>query len=283
MKYIVLANPKSTGNNWPTVRALLDRFVKHHDARLVFLGDSMFTGLRIREEGVIIAGGDGTFQAALNHKPFRKKAIGFFPLGAGNAVHASLHEQRKLLGLLSGKLVVKELDVLHIRWHNGSIDTVMFSMGVDALIMERTKRQSFLRSIDYAKAAADVSRKSHSWNATWVIDGKHHQGSFTNVLVGKIPYYGYAIKSIPGNVKFNDGKIYGLFSDGKMKPLDRMLHLFAMHFGLTKKGAFRCKSFTVEGEEFPIQGAGEFLGRTNKVIVRVLRKQRILAPSRQGI
>ena len=47
------------------------------------------------DQQIIIAGGDGSFESALNYKPFWKKRLGFFPLGAGNAFYSYFYKGKR--------------------------------------------------------------------------------------------------------------------------------------------------------------------------------------------
>src|SRR3989344_3064333 len=96
---IILANKKSSGYRDRYRRYLLGVFTKRRNAPIYYLSEkNLFSGVEknLRNiKNVIIAGGDGTFEAALNYKQLQNKSIGFFPLGAGNAFYSYFYKGKR--------------------------------------------------------------------------------------------------------------------------------------------------------------------------------------------
>ncbi|MBI2145943.1 CDP-alcohol phosphatidyltransferase family protein [Candidatus Woesearchaeota archaeon] len=87
---VILANPQSSAYNDRYRRHLLRLFAKRRGAEVHYLpaAPNMYRSVEKNiapTDNLIIAGGDGSFESALNYRPFWNKKLGFFPLGAGNA------------------------------------------------------------------------------------------------------------------------------------------------------------------------------------------------------
>ena len=104
-----------------------------------------------------------------------------------------------------------------------------------------------------------------------------------NFTLGKIPYIGYGIRALPGNVEPDDGNVYGsacinshsLFLN---KPV-RLWGLILGTLGLNRPPlfSFKAKKFEIKSEvPFPVQAGGEFLGYTHWVKIKVKRQQKVL-------
>ena len=106
---VILTNKRSRGYRNLYRRRLLKLFARRRKAEIIFLPETeqMFMGVEKKISGfsspshppphsfnspslhshshhIIIAGGDGSFEGALNYLPLKKESLGFFPLGAGN-------------------------------------------------------------------------------------------------------------------------------------------------------------------------------------------------------
>ncbi|MEK6900195.1 MAG: CDP-alcohol phosphatidyltransferase family protein, partial [Nanoarchaeota archaeon] len=136
-KIVILANKRSGGYRDVYRRHLLKKFAKRRNAAIYYLPpDNLFkdAGKITKDiDHIIIAGGDGTFEAALNHKPFHEKSLGFFPLGAGNSFYSYFYKGKKFEYLRS-RFQFNEvpLDVIEMRWRGGKKETLFLSAGIDA-------------------------------------------------------------------------------------------------------------------------------------------------------
>jgi diacylglycerol kinase family enzyme len=290
-KIVILANRKSRGYHDGYRRHLLKLFARRRGAEIIFLphDEDMFKGIEEEIKGVkhiIIAGGDGSFEGALNYKPFHSKALGFFPLGAGNAYYSYFYKGNRLEYLRSRfKFEEMELDILEMEWDKGKLQTGFVSLGLDADVLRMSSPRSIHGFRDYfvggVKVAAIVNPR-HIFNCK--VDGKKYK--FDNCVtftLAKIPYFGFGLKCLFGKTNPNNGLVYGLamvphrYSSFFNKAL-RLASLVLLNFGFNIASLpLRGKVFEVKSKKpFALQAGGEYLGFTKTVKVRVVRKQKVL-------
>lgn len=286
---VILANKKSGGYRDKYRRYLLSIFAKRRNAPIYYLsGKDLFSGIEKNIQGVknvVIAGGDGTFEAALNYKPLQSKRLGFFPLGAGNAFYSFFYKGKRFEYLRSRfRFHEVPLDVLELEWKGGKRETLFIGVGVDAEVAGaiQKKNHSFA---DYFSAGAKVAfgKKIH-YEIECTIDGKeHYWENCINLIIGKVPYLGFGIRSLLGNSKKNDGTILGMACVNTHSPFfNKALRLWAIF--LTQMGLAKAPLIPLKGKKFsveslkplPLQAGGEFLGHATKISVKVKRKQKVL-------
>ena len=288
---VILANKRSSGYYDIYRRRLLKVFSRRRKAQVYYLPfqKNMFKSVEKKislPKHLIIAGGDGSFESALNYKPFRKKSLGFFPLGAGNAFYSYFYRGNRFEYLRSRfQFLEKELDMLELSWEHGKIQTTFLSLGLDAEVMQLTKRTQQAGFWDYFVAGARGAVQAKAdYDFHVLVDGKKQQ--FENgitLTLAKIPYFGFGLRSLLGKVDPTDGKVYGsMVVNSHPKISNKLVRLWALlfaNFNLLKAPfvALKGKEIFVESAEpFPLQAAGEFLGYTSWVKVKVARKQKVL-------
>ena len=127
---MILANKRARGYKDKYRRRLLKVFAKRRKASVIHLPPKkkMFEDLgnKIKEnQQIIIAGGDGSFEGALNYKPFNDKLLGFFPMGAGNAFYSYFYKGKRFEYLRSRfNFREMKLDVLELEWEKGKKQTL---------------------------------------------------------------------------------------------------------------------------------------------------------------
>lgn len=288
---IILANRKSRGFKQRYRRHLLLKFARRRKVRIIYLPDqeNMFKGVGNKigkTKQIIIAGGDGTFESALNYKPFWKKSLGFFPLGAGNALYSFFYKGKRFEYLRSRfRFREIKLDILEINWDKGKRQSLFSSLGIDAEVIRQMKKRSQSGLFDYVLA---------SWKALWhskadfEIECKVDLDTFNwpnciNLIIGKIPYYGFGVRSLLGEIEENDGKILGISCLNTHSVfLNKALRLWAII--LTQLNFDKPPLYPVQGREFkikseeplPLQVGGDFLGYTHNLTAKVVRKQKVL-------
>ena len=287
---IILANKKSGGYQDKYRRYLLGIFAKRRNAPIYYLaGKDLFSGVEKNIQGtrnIIIAGGDGTFEAALNYKPLQNKNIGFFPLGAGNAFYSFFYRGKRFEYLRS-RFRFREvlLDVIGLEWDGRKRDTLFLSVGVDAEVARAfsgKKRHSFP---GYFSAGARVAfNKKIQYDLECLTDDKkYHWDNCINIILGKVPYIGFSVRSLLGNSKEDDGYIVGMACVNTHSPFFnkalRLWGIFLTQLGLAKAPLIPLKGkiFEIKSKNmFPLQAGGEFLGYTKWIKVTVKRKQKVL-------
>src|SRR3989344_3314342 len=276
---IILANKKSGGYRDKYRRYLLGVFAKRRNAPIYYLsGKDLFSGVatNVRKiKNIIIAGGDGTFEAALNYKPLQNKNIGFFPLGAGNAFYSFFYRGKRFEYLRS-RFRFREvlLDVIGLEWSGGRRETLFLSLGVDGEVVHvitHKERHSFP---DYFSAGAKVAfGKKAQYDLACTVDGrKYRWENAINLILGKVPYIGFGMRSLLGTIKKDDGYILGMACVNTHSPFfNKALRLWAIF--LTQMGLAKAPLIPLKGKEFavkskkpfPLQAGGDFIGRTKSV------------------
>ncbi len=292
-KIIILANRKSRGYKDGYRRRLLKVFSKRRNAPISFFNlrkTDMFSGidLKIKDyKQIVIAGGDGSFEGALNYKPLEKKSLGFFPLGAGNAFYSYFYKGKRFEYLRSRfNFREMKLDVLELEWEKGKKQTLFLSLGVDAEVMRLSSKNRTQHGLfDYVAASWKALFKAKGdYDFSCNIGGKEKMlENCVNFTFAKIPYIGYGIRALTGKVEPDDGNVYGSacinsHSHFFNKPV-RLWGLILGTLGLERPPlfSFKAKKFEIRSEvPFPLQAGGEFLGYTHWVKIKVLRKQKVL-------
>lgn len=290
-KIIVLANRKSSGYHDRYRRRLLRVFAKRRKALLHYLPQTanMFSGISAfvkNTKHIIIAGGDGSFESALNYTSFKKKSLGFFPLGSGNAFYSYFYKGKRFEYLRS-RFPFREmkLDIMEVTFNQRKTQTTFLSVGCDAEVIHYRFPQR-LGFFWYLWSSLQVIFQVKAQYALeCVVDGKKYTfPNCMNLTLAKIPYYGFALRSIVGEVKPHDGKVYGVAfvnTHAKIwnKPVRVLgLILAAMNLDRPPLVSLKGKRITVSSEQpFPVQAGGEFLGYTSELKVKVVRRQKVLA------
>ena len=245
-------------------------------------------GNKIKEnQQIIIAGGDGSFEGALNYKPFNDKLLGFFPMGAGNAFYSYFYKGKRFEYLRDRfPFHEMEMDVMELEWDQGKLQTTFFTIGVDSEVMKVVDQQrgdnGFLDAV-IASVKVIVKIKP-SYDVKCKIDGKEYfWKNLVNFNFGKIPYFGFGIRSLLGKIAPDDGNILGMACvNSHPKFLNKGLRLWGLVlviFGLSPSPLLPVKGreIVIESENLlPLQAGGEFLGYTHKLRAKVVRKQKVL-------
>lgn len=287
---IILANKKSGGYRDKYRRYLLGIFAKRRNAPIYYLSEkNLFSGVEKNIQGInniIIAGGDGTFEAALNYKPLQNKNVGFFPLGTGNAFYSFFYRGKRFEYLRSRfKFREAPLDVLQLEWQGGKRETLFLSLGVDGevvRVISHKKRHSFP---EYFSAGVKVAfEKLLQYDLECSVDGKkYHWSNAVNLILGKVSYIGFGIRSLLGNIRDDDDFILGMACVNTHSPFFnkalRLWAIFLTQLGLAKAPLIplKGKKFVIKSlKPFPLQAGGEFLGYTKWIKLEVKRKQKVL-------
>ncbi|MDP3733865.1 MAG: diacylglycerol kinase family protein [Nanoarchaeota archaeon] len=288
---VILANKRSRGYKSIYRRRLLRLFAERRNAPIFYLSNTknMFQNVEHKikdEKQIIIAGGDGTFESALNYRPFSKKSLGFFPLGAGNSFYSYFYKGKRFEYLRSRfEFQEMEMDILELEYNHKKTQTLFLSIGIDAEVVRYSRQRTQHGLSDYLAASWRALLHSRAdYNLTCSTDGRQYQWeNCINITIGKIPYYGFGVRSLLGKMKPGDRQIlalacintHALFLN---KPL-RLWALFLAAIHLPKSPLFPLQGteFVVRSDQpFPLQAGGEFLGYTTDIKVTVKRRQKVL-------
>ena len=290
-KIVILTNRKARGYMDRHRIKLLKKFASRRKAKLVYLPqtDDMFKNIAGKIRGfkhVIIAGGDGSFESALNCPQFKDKCLGFFPFGAGNAYYSYFYKGKQFEYLRS-RFQFREvpLDILELEYDGKKRQTGFLSAGVDSEVPRLTVERTENGFLDYFKAGWKGFKDSKAnYDFIVKIDGKkNYLKNCVTLTLAKIPFFGYGLRSLVGSTEMSNKKVYGLAivnSHTKLsnKPL-RLWTFLLTHLNMERDPLVPLlgKEFVVECKEpFPLQAGGEYLGFSQNIKVKVLRQQNIL-------
>ncbi len=292
---IILANKRARGYYDNYRRRLLYLFAKRRGAEIIFFPASknMYEGIdkeidkyKDKYDQVVIAGGDGSFESALNYLPLHVKTLGFFPLGAGNAFYSFFYKGKRYEYLRSRfPFKEKELDIVELEWSGGKRQTLFVNLGLDADVIRYSQDRTEHGFFDYVRGCWRALRKAPSRYDFWVeINGRKKE--FLNcptIILGKVPYFGYGIRSLVGRIKYADGQVHGLAVVNRHAPqLNKLLRVWALILGMFNVEipplvSFKGKEIIIKSSlPFPIQAGGEYLGEGAWVKLKVVRKQKVL-------
>ncbi|MBU0470045.1 MAG: hypothetical protein KKA62_00210 [Nanoarchaeota archaeon] len=289
---VILTNRKSGGYRNSYRRRLLRVFARRRKAIIKYLpsGEDMFVDVEKKITGakqVIIAGGDGSFESALNNNQLKKKSLGFFPLGAGNSFYSYFYKGKRFEYLRSRfKFQEVKLDVLELESELGKQETLFLSLGGDAEVTRRIKDKKHHKFSDYFLSSAKIAfgKIKVKYDLDCLVDGKKYcWKNCINLIIGKVPYIGFGIRSLLGELEDDDGKILGMACINTHSPIwNKSLRLWAIlltQLGFAKSPLLplKGKTFFIRSDNpFPLQAGGDFLGYTKWVKVKVKRKQKVL-------
>lgn len=288
---VIVANKRARGYYDSYRRRLLDLFAERRDAHIFFFPhqQNMYAGIEqtlAPYSRIVIAGGDGSFESALNHVPLNKKTLGFFPLGAGNAFYSFFYKGKRYEYLRS-RFPFKEidLDVIELEWSGGKRQTLFVNIGLDADVIRYSQDRTQHGFMDYIRGCwRSLQRAKSGYHFTVLANGKKKELlNCSTMVLGKVPYFGYGIRSLVGMVKPADGKVYGAAVVNRHASwLNKPLRTWALIVGMFNVDipplfSFQGKEIYISASEpFPVQAGGEFLGESMWVKLRVVRKQKVL-------
>jgi len=175
---------------------------------------------------------------------------------------------------------------LEISYGKAKRETLFLSIGLDAEVIQMSsKHRSENHFWDYFKG---------SWKALFrargdyeldckIDDKKFNWDNCITLSFAKIPYFGFGIRSLLGEVDADDGKVYGLgVINTHSVFLNKIVRIWGLLLGMVNMNHFpllplRGKKVIIKSEvPFPIQAGGEFLGYSHKIEIKVKRKQKVL-------
>jgi len=175
--------------------------------------------------------------------------------------------------------------VVEVEWEKGKIQTTFLALGVDAEVPYYQKNESSHGFIHYIRASwVALIRSKPAYDLICKIDGKEEElHNCVNFTLGKVPYYGYSIRSLVGEIPSNDGNVHGLAVVNThavyLNKIARIWGLILSSLNLEKHPLvkFAGKKFEIKsGIPFPFVVGGDFVAFTTWIKVRIKRKQKVL-------
>jgi len=178
-RMLILANRRAGGSKDRYRNHLLKVFARRREAQIIYLPplQNMYAGIEKKLNSfdhIIIAGGDGSFDSALNYAPLKKKSLGFFPFGKGNAFYSYFYRGKRFEYLRS-RFQFREayLDIVQLEYDKKKIETEFLSIGIDSEIIRLSQDRKSNGFWAYFKAGAKgVVQAKASFDLDLKIDDK---------------------------------------------------------------------------------------------------------------
>lgn len=283
----VFVNTKSRGYYYLIRRFIFNKFVKKRNLKVFYVQSiDEIVKYAKKYDPIIIASGDGFFAGVMASPMLNKKTIGFFPMGAGNAAFPFFYNSMFTTSLLGNfNFYVEEIDILEVELDNSKIEALFVSIGLDAewVRLNPPRSRNGLRDF-FVGTVKSIPEAESSFPLNCEVDGKQHFWKHTiNLTLGKLPFYGLGVRSLPYGVHHSDGKVYGLLCKGiakmQLNKLVRLGTIISNALGFSDPALVKLKgsSFKISSENnLPVQAAGEFIGYSKRISVKVKRKQKVL-------
>jgi len=215
VRYLLIANPVSGGGSARRdVDAVLKYFRKRgHDIEVRFTERVGHAEVLAREAAsgaydvIIVGGGDGTINEAINGIAGSPMRLAVIPWGTGN-VFATEMRFPKSIGAICRLIILGDAEALDLGVCNGRRFLLMAGVGVDAYSLKQLEGQGLKRRlgvIAYAIAGIRAfTRYSYPSIEVELPDGRTDSGSF--VLVSNTSLYGDIFSFTP-NASPLDGRL----------------------------------------------------------------------------
>ena len=220
MRYAIISNPVSGRMTVDQKRsalaaaaAILDAQIHGLETRTVDEFAQCARELVTRCDVLVTAGGDGTFSAIINAVDTSQTAVAYLPLGTGNALQYAL-EYRGALAAVARRIKegqIREYDLIDCDEKKRAF---MVSVGIDATIIQLRNKYAAQNAAGfkgYFLAACKAYLKEYKRpSATVTVDDTSFEvQNLLSLMVVKQPYYGFAMKVVPG-ARFDDRQLHTL-------------------------------------------------------------------------
>jgi diacylglycerol kinase family enzyme len=224
MRYTIIANPASGKLSVEKKQALLREAACVLDAEIHGLGTlsredfrRCARALAPLTDVLVVAGGDGTFSDIINALDAIRTAIGYLPLGTGNALKHALDYKGSFTNMArcirDGQ--IHEYDLIDC---GGKRRGFMASIGIDGAVIRLRDDylaqgmmgfKAYFRAVVRAFLSGD-----HVARARVTIDNRSFEMErLLSLMVVKQPYFGFGMKVVPG-ARFDDGQLHILCLPG---------------------------------------------------------------------
>jgi len=218
-RYAIVANPASGGKSLERKRLLLWEAAKIVDANIHGLdarNPEEFNDYVVRTarecDVLVAAGGDGTLSVAVNAIDRDVTAVGFLPLGAGNAMRDALGLRGSLvdIALRIRRAPIRRIDLVDCG------DRVAFfaSIGIEAEVLRLRRRHPRLKRSGFASyffaALVAYFRTYRRVSGVLRVDGAEFAlDRLLTLMVVKNPFFGFGMKVVP-RASLDDGVLHVL-------------------------------------------------------------------------
>jgi len=224
----------------------------------------------IRQRGnqfdrIVLAGGDGTINLALDALLEIDMPVGILPLGTANDLARSLEIPRTLDGavdvILAGHL--SRIDASRVN-NVSFINAIGIGMGPQMTREMDSESKSKLGVLAYFKGMVQVLKREHVFHARIKSEDHSSEGEYVQITIANGIHYGGGM-TIAADARLNDGKL-----DVLLVPRQSRLSLLgnALQFrkGFTRADSlthWRCREVSIETDvTMEVTADGEFLTET---------------------
>ena len=221
MRYLIITNPVSGGMNAEQKCSALAEAAeilaaKIHGLDTVSAEEFRRCAAELADQCdvLVAAGGDGTFSDIVNCIDTRRTAVGFLPLGSGNALRHGLHYKGNLAHIATRIRdgTVHQYDLIGCDEKKRAFTA---SVGIEGTIVRLRQKycsqgrkgfETYLRAVfnSYFKAYKRANGIIRVGGDTFEVE------NLLSLMVVKQPYYGYGMNVVP-KARFNDGKLHTLY------------------------------------------------------------------------
>ncbi len=223
MRYAIVANPVSGGLNAEKKRSALAKPAEILEAEIYGLDTGSAEEFRRCAEALagrcdvlVAAGGDGTFSDIINSIDTGRAAVGFLPLGTGNAMRHALGYKGGL-SRMARRIKQAEIHRYDLVDCDGKKRAFMASIGIEGTIIrlwQQYRRQGGGGFKTYFTAVLHAYFRLYR-RAAGVIhldEETFEVRDLLSLMVVKQPYYGFGMKVVP-KARFDDRKLHSLCID----------------------------------------------------------------------
>ena len=220
MNYAIITNPVSGGLGAEQKRSALAEAARILKAEIHGLDTGSAEEFRECAEALagrcdilVAAGGDGTFSDLINAIDTRQTAVGFLPLGTGNAMRHALNYKGDL-PRLARRIKEGRIHPFDLIDCDGKRRAFTAAVGIEGTIIRLWQRyraqggggfktyfSAFLHAYfrDYKRASGVIHLDQKAFEVR----------DFLSLMVVKQPYYGFGMKVVP-NARFDDRQLHSL-------------------------------------------------------------------------
>ena len=221
MRYAIITNPVAGGMTIDQKRSALAKAADILDAEIHGLDTTSVAhfaqcarDLASQCGVLVVAGGDGTFSKVVNSIDTAETAVGFIPLGTGNAMRHALKYRGNMVDIAMRirDSEIREYDLINCDDRRRAFTTSVGIEGTIVQLWEQYRAQGGNGFKTYFRAVLNAYFREFKRTATkFIIDGETFEGSnLLTLMVVKQPYYGFGMKVVP-RARFDDGNLHIIF------------------------------------------------------------------------
>jgi diacylglycerol kinase family enzyme len=218
MRYAIVANPASGKMTIDQKRSALARSAEILKAEIHGLDTTTSEEFRqcVRDlamdyDVLVSAGGDGTISDVINAVDTTQTPIAYLPLGTGNSMRYALGYKGDLAGI-SMRIRDGEIREYDLIGCDDNRRAFMTSIGIDGTVIQLRDRYLSLGLTGF-RAYLQSTLKAYFREFKRVIaqvtidDRRFEVRDLLSLIVVKQPYYGFAMKMVPG-ARWDDGQLH---------------------------------------------------------------------------